>query len=201
MFQVEYSKVLSVIENCILATDLELHFKHRDQMTVLFNKFKDKRQVYSLTLYFFTISFTVTERNTMKHALKLIADANKSKHRKLWWISRNCTRCQGGVWFQWGVQDPPGECHDDSCWPGGCDKTLECSQTRQPTHCWGVLESGKSYNSIKLHVDPESSAFPDRIYLISIDIKQKFSMLRVLFTGINLTPFMYGAYSQTGRHE
>merc|ERR1719495_1774314 len=41
--QKEYSKVLSVIENCILATDLELHFKHRDQMAALFNEFRDSR--------------------------------------------------------------------------------------------------------------------------------------------------------------
>jgi len=41
--QKEYSKVLSVIENCILATDLELHFKHRDQMAALFTEFKESR--------------------------------------------------------------------------------------------------------------------------------------------------------------
>ena len=44
-FQKEYSKVLSVIENCILATDLELHFKHRDQMAELFTEFKEKRML------------------------------------------------------------------------------------------------------------------------------------------------------------
>ena len=32
-FQDEYSQALQVIESCILATDLEQHFRHRDKIT------------------------------------------------------------------------------------------------------------------------------------------------------------------------
>ena len=43
-FQEEYTQALSVIETCILATDLELHFKHRDQISQLFKEFDVRRQ-------------------------------------------------------------------------------------------------------------------------------------------------------------
>ena len=42
--------------------------------------------------------------------------------------------------------------------------------------------------------------FPDRINLIGIEIKTKFSKLS-FFSLVTLTPFTFGAFSQTGRHE